>query len=64
MLRRVVGLDHVLFGTDYPYLRRDLAVESLRHIANSAELSSSEKASVLGGAAIKLIPRLESLVLS
>ena len=26
MLRDVVGIDHVVFGTDYPYLRRDLAV--------------------------------------
>jgi len=25
MLREVVGIDHVVFGTDYPYLRRDLA---------------------------------------
>ncbi len=24
MLRDVVGIDHVLFGSDYPYLRRDL----------------------------------------
>jgi aminocarboxymuconate-semialdehyde decarboxylase len=26
MLRDVVGIDRVLFGSDYPYLRRDLAV--------------------------------------
>lgn len=58
MLRSVVGLDHVLFGTDYPYLRRDLAVESRGHIAKTQELTSSEKASVLGETAIKLIPRL------
>jgi aminocarboxymuconate-semialdehyde decarboxylase len=64
MLRSVVGLDHVLFGTDYPYLRRDLAVESRDHIAETQELTSSEKASVLGETAIKLIPRLASLVLS
>jgi 6-methylsalicylate decarboxylase len=62
MLRAVVGLDHVLFGTDYPYLRRDLAVESRGHIANTPELTASEKASVLGETAIKLIPRLKSLV--
>ena len=55
-LRSVVGLDHVLFGTDYPYLRRDLAVASRGHIAETQELTSSEKASVLGETAIKLVP--------
>ena len=64
MLRSVVGLDHVLFGTDYPYLRRDLALESRGRIAESQELTSSEKASVLGETAIKLMPRLASLVAS
>jgi 6-methylsalicylate decarboxylase len=61
MLRSVVGLDHVLFGTDYPYLRRDLAVESRRRIAETPELTSSEKASVLGETATKLISRLATL---
>jgi aminocarboxymuconate-semialdehyde decarboxylase len=61
MLRSTVGLDHVLFGTDYPYLRRDLAVEARGHIANTPELTSSEKACVLGQTATKLIPRLASL---
>ena len=64
LLRAVVGLDHVLFGTDYPYLRRDLAVASRGHIVDTPELTSSEKASVLGETAIKLIPRLKSLVRS
>jgi predicted TIM-barrel fold metal-dependent hydrolase len=26
LLRSVVGIDQVVFGSDYPYLRRDLAV--------------------------------------
>jgi predicted TIM-barrel fold metal-dependent hydrolase len=64
MLRSVVGIDHVLFGTDYPYLRRDLAVASRSHIAETGKLTSSEKVSVLGETAIKLIPRLASLVRS
>jgi len=62
MLRSVVGLDHVLYGTDFPYLRRDLAVESRGNIARTQELTEPEKASVLGETAIKLIPRLASLV--
>lgn len=64
MLRSVVGLDRVLFGTDYPYLRRNLAVDSRGHIAETQELTSSERASILGETATKLIPRLASLVLS
>jgi hypothetical protein len=58
MLRSVVGIDHVLFGTDYPYLRRDLAVSARGHIASTLELTPDEKAAVTGGTAATLIPRL------
>jgi len=61
MLREVVGLDHVLFGSDYPYLRRDLAVSCREHIEASPELADSERTAVLGVTATKLIPRLASL---
>jgi Aldehyde dehydrogenase family/Amidohydrolase len=61
MLRSVVGMDHVLFGTDYPYLRRDLAVGSRGHIAATAELTAEEKTAVPGGTAATLIPRLAPL---
>jgi 6-methylsalicylate decarboxylase len=54
----------VLFGTDYPYLRRDLAVTARGHIANSPELTADEKTAVLGGTAATLIPRLASLGVS
>jgi aminocarboxymuconate-semialdehyde decarboxylase len=62
MLRSVVGIDRVLFGTDYPYLRRDLAVAARGHIAETSELTPDEKTAVLGGTAARLIPRLASLV--
>ena len=58
MLRDVVGIDHVVFGTDYPYLPRDLAVSCRADIAASPELSESERAAILGATAVKLIPRL------
>jgi 6-methylsalicylate decarboxylase len=61
MLRDVVGIDHVLFGSDYPYLRRDLAVSCREHIEASPELTDSERAAVLGVTATKLIPRLARL---
>jgi predicted TIM-barrel fold metal-dependent hydrolase len=61
MLRSVVGIDHVLFGTDYPYLRRDLAVDSRGHIASTPILTPDEKTAVLGCTATTLIPRLARL---
>ncbi|MFY9933097.1 MAG: amidohydrolase family protein [Streptosporangiaceae bacterium] len=61
MLRDVVGLDRVLFGSDYPYLRRDLAVSCREHIEASPELASSDRTAIVGVTATKLIPRLASL---
>jgi aminocarboxymuconate-semialdehyde decarboxylase len=58
MLRETVGIDHVVFGSDYPYLRRDLAVSCREHIATSPVLSPDERTAVLGGTAKTLIPRL------
>lgn len=58
MLRSVVGLDRVVFGTDFPYLRRDLAVACRQHILDSSVLNDSERASILSGTAARLIPRL------
>jgi predicted TIM-barrel fold metal-dependent hydrolase len=56
MLRDVVGVDQVLYGTDFPYLRRDLAVNSKQRILQSRELSDSEKQAVLGRNASGLLP--------
>jgi 6-methylsalicylate decarboxylase len=60
MLRSVVGLDHVLFGTDFPYLRRDLAVDTPNHIGSTTELTTDERVAILGGNATNLLPRLAS----
>jgi 6-methylsalicylate decarboxylase len=61
MLRDVAGIDRVLFGSDYPYLCRDLAVSCRQYIEANPELSTSERTAVLGGTATKLIPRLAGL---
>jgi aminocarboxymuconate-semialdehyde decarboxylase len=61
MLRAVVGIDHVVFGTDFPYLRRDLAVSCRQRILDTQQLSSKEKQAVLSGTATTLIPRLAPL---
>jgi hypothetical protein len=48
LLRDVVGIDQVLFGTDFPYLRRDLAVSAKQRLLGSSELSHLEKHAILG----------------
>jgi hypothetical protein len=50
-----------VFGSDSPYLRRDLAVSCRERIQTSPELTDRERTAVLGGTATKLIPRLASL---
>jgi len=57
MLRDVTGIDQVLFGTDFPYLRRDLAVGSKQKILRSSELNDSERCAILGSNASRLFPR-------
>ena len=58
MLRDVVGLDQVLFGSDFPYIRRDLAVTCVQRLKQTAELTADERTRVMSGNAIKLFPRL------
>ncbi len=64
MLRSVVGIDRVLYGSDYPYLRRDLAISSRAHLARTEVLSDEERAAVLGQSALKLLPRLKERLAS
>jgi 6-methylsalicylate decarboxylase len=61
MLREVAGINQVVYGTDFPYLRRDLAVESKQRILQSSELNESERRAILGSNAIRLFLRLHSL---
>ena len=58
MLRSVVGVDQVLFGSDFPYLRRDLAVACRHEVETSTELGGEGSRAVLAGNALKLFPRL------
>ena len=61
MLRSVAGMGQVLFGSDYPYLRRDLAVSCRGEVEDSEELSADESRAVLADNALKLFPRLSRL---
>jgi aminocarboxymuconate-semialdehyde decarboxylase len=62
MLRDVAGINQVLYGTDFPYLRRDLAVSSKQRISHSSELNDSERCAILGTNSARLFPRLDSIV--
>jgi 6-methylsalicylate decarboxylase len=58
MLRSVVGMGQVLYGSDFPYLRRDLAVGSRVELESTSALAATERAGVLGTNALRLFPRL------
>lgn len=60
MLRSVVGTDQVLFGSDYPYLRRDLVIRCGEELRSTSELSEKEREAILSGTAMRLFPRLAS----
>jgi len=60
-LREIAGPDKMVFGTDFPYLRRDMAVRCRTRILASKELSGNEKTRLLGGNAIEFFPRLKSI---
>lgn len=60
LLRSVVGMDQVLLGTDFPYLRRDLAVGSREQLGRTAVLNDAERTAVLGETALELLPRIAS----
>ena len=61
MLRDVAGISQVSYGTDFPYLRRDLAVKSKQRILESPALNDSERRAILGENAARLFPRLDSV---
>ena len=58
MLRDVAGIDQVLYGTDFPYLRRDLAIYSKQRILRSPESNDLEKRAILGGNTSRLFPAI------
>ena len=61
-LRDVGGMEKILFGTDFPYLRKDIAVRSKVRLEESAALSEKEKKQLFADNALELFPRLRSQV--
>jgi aminocarboxymuconate-semialdehyde decarboxylase len=57
----VAGINQVLYGTDFPYQRRDLAAKS-KQVLQSAALNDVERGAILGGNASRLFPRLQAVL--
>jgi predicted TIM-barrel fold metal-dependent hydrolase len=60
-LEELTGINQVLYGTDFPYQRRDLAAKS-KQVLQSSALNDVERGAVLGGNAARLFPRLQSVL--
>jgi len=60
MLRDVAGINQVLYGTDFPYLRPDLAINSKQRILRSSELNDLQRRTIFGGNASRLFPAIPS----
>jgi aminocarboxymuconate-semialdehyde decarboxylase len=58
MMRLVTGLDNVIFGTDYPYPADEITIAARHKLETTTAISDAERDVILGGAALRLIPRL------
>jgi len=58
MLRDTVGLDRVVFGSDFPQSSADLVQATVRGVAGSRVLDDEEKMSIARGTVLKLMPQL------
>jgi 6-methylsalicylate decarboxylase len=56
-LQSVVSLEQVLFGTDHPYIRRDLGLRCIHDLRTTSELDPHGRRLVLSENALKLFPR-------
>jgi predicted TIM-barrel fold metal-dependent hydrolase len=54
----------VVFGTDNPYLRRDMGVRSAEHVRRTTALSEAERQAILQGNAQRLFPRLSHVLVA
>jgi predicted TIM-barrel fold metal-dependent hydrolase len=58
MLREIVGIDRVVFGSDFPQSSPDLVVETAKGVAESKVLSATEKACIARDTMLELMPHL------
>jgi len=54
MLRDIAGISQVVYGTDFPYQRRNLAVKSRQRILDSSALDDVERRAILADNASRL----------
>ena len=59
-LRHIAGMDRVAFGTDFPYIRKDLAIKGKLRIKTNPDLSAEERKQVFAGNALDLFPRFKN----
>jgi predicted TIM-barrel fold metal-dependent hydrolase len=57
-VKELAGPGRVVFGTDFPYIRSDLALDARAHLTMTTELGEDERRAVLGGNAQELFPSL------
>jgi predicted TIM-barrel fold metal-dependent hydrolase len=60
-LRHIAGINKVAFGTDFPYIRKDLAIKGKQRININPDLSAGEKKQVFGDTALELFPRFKNI---
>jgi 6-methylsalicylate decarboxylase len=60
LLRSITGLHNVLFGTDYPYPADEITIGARRQLETTDVLTGIEREAMLGGSALRLIPRLHA----
>jgi predicted TIM-barrel fold metal-dependent hydrolase len=58
-LRHIAGMDKVVFGTDFPYVRNDLAAKGKVRLKSNPDLSAEEKVKIFESNALKLFPRFD-----
>lgn len=60
-LKQVAGSKKIVFGTDFPYVRSDIAFRGKEKLQNNSQLSLKEKEQLFGANALELFPRLRLL---
>jgi predicted TIM-barrel fold metal-dependent hydrolase len=58
-LRHIAGIDKIAFGTDFPYIRKDLAIKGKLRLKSNPDLSAEDKIKLFGGNAFELFPRFD-----
>ena len=59
-LRHIAGMDKVVFGTDFPYVRNDLAVKGKLTLKSNPDIFPEDKEKLFSGNALDLFPRFDT----